>query len=453
MKGARRFGGAGRAPWLLAILPLAAVSAVLLLLLLRLDRARHAEAPGDGGRPRASTNGAPGPAGAPAAPSRKHPAPESDPGAPTEGWGGLFAAAADRFASARTLEERIAAYAGLRDRLLAASDPLAAAEAIAAFLATGRDEETGLDFLVGNDGFLDSAPTLRTALLDLVAELDAGTALRLAREIMDARTAPDEYAIALRNLGWSPLAGAGREAELTRRFGDLLDEKAWLASPSAGFLEAFDAAVALSNRAAILDLASVAGLEDEAGGPVRNGVNEAASLALDRIMLRAPDRVVEVFAEDPSFLAHRPGQRASLLARLDLRKGNQFERFRDYLEGGAHAPGELDSFAGLFPNTAFSYGHRLISDQEAAPSIAEMEETDRAFLRILAEARDSGALSDSPAVRTILANLQSYLDEAAAAARLPVDSAPALGEPAAAPPALPRNPGRSGAPGRIRMLP
>ncbi len=358
----------------------------------------------------------------------KQDAPTSSPGDPKPEWRDFLNETADRFSSARTPEQRVLVYAGLRDRLLASPDPLAAAEAIAAFLAVGRDVETGLPFLVGNDGFLDTAPTMRTALLDFVAGLDAETALRLARGILDARTTPNEYALALRNLAWSPLVGTEREEELTRRFSDLLDEKSWLAQPSTGFLEAFDAAVALSNRSAIRNLASVAGLEDTSGNPVRNGVNEAATLALDRIMLRSPDEVVAIFEEDPAFLDHRPGQRATLLARLDLRSENQFEQFRRYLGSGSQAPDELDYFASLFPNTAYSYGHRLISRQEPTPSITEMQEADRAFLRLLTEARDAGTLPEIPAVRTILTNLQSYVDEAAAAARLPVDTAPALGE-------------------------
>jgi hypothetical protein len=388
----------------------------------------------------------------PATPIGKHDPPASPTEATGAEWADFLTDTADRFASARTPGERVRIYEELRDRLLAAPDPHAAAEAIAAFLASGRDADTGLGFQVGNDGFLDTAPTLRTALLDFVAELDAEIALRLARGILDARTSPDEYALALRNLAWSPLVGAEREAEVTRRFGDMLDEKSWLARPSLGFLEAFDAAVALSNRSVILDLASVAGLEDTGGNPVTNGVNEAATLALDRIMLRAPDEVVAIFEADPAFLAHRPGQRATLLARLDLRERNQFEQFRRYLSGG-QAPDELDYFGRLFPNTAYSYGHRLISGQEPAPSITEMQETDRAFLQILTEGRATGTLPDTPTVRTIMATLQSYVDEATAAAKLPVDSAPALGEPPPPSPAIPRSAGRNGAPGRLRNLP
>ncbi len=368
-------------------------------------------------------------------------------------WDSLFHTAIGRFASARTFEESLAIYAGLRDRILSDSDPLAAAEAIASFLAGGKDAQTGLAFLVGNDGFLDTAPTLRTALLDFVAELDAAIALRLAREIMDAHTSADEFAVALRNLAWSPLAGSGRETEVARRFGELLDQQTWLGQPSTGFLEAFDAAVAVSDRSCILDLASVAGLEDTSGNPVRNGVNEAASLALDRIMLRSPGEVVALFEEDPSFLAHRPGQRATLLARLDLRKRDQYDRFRNYLNEPAPSPDELSYFSSLFPNTTYSYGHRLISRQETAPSITEMQETDRAFLRILSEAREDGSLPDSPALRTILTNLQSYVAEADAAARLPAESAPPIGEADPSPPARPRHPERTGAPGRVRILP
>jgi hypothetical protein len=446
----RWFSGSGSAPGWSLILAFALIATAVWLLK---NQFRTSEPAGTADPVQPVMTNRTGPARSSAEATAKPDETASSPRDPKAEWSDFFDETADRFASARTTEQRVLIYAGLRDRLLASPDPLAAAEAIAAFLAGGRDVETGLPFLVGNDGFLDTAPTMRTALLDFVADLDAETALRLARGILDARTTPDEYAVALRNLAWSPLVGAEREEELTRRFGALLDEKSWLAQPSTGFLEAFDAAVALSNQSAIRNLASVAGLEDTSGNPVRNGVNEAATLALDRIMLRTPDEVVALFAEDPAFLAHRPGQRATLLARLDLRRENQFEQFRRYLGSGSQAPDELDYFASLFPNTAYSYGHRLISRQEPTPSIAEMQETDRAFLRLLTEARDAGTLPEIPAVRTILTNLQSYVDEAAAAARLPVDTAPALGETETPSPAVPRNPGRSGAPGRARLIP
>jgi len=365
----------------------------------------------------------------------------------------FIAAFGPRFAAARSLEEKLTLYAELRDLILRSKDPRETAESIAAFLAGGEDAPTGLGFAVGPDGFLDTAPTLRTALLDMVADLDAAIALQLAREILDARSDPDEYALALRNMAWSPLfpSESEREMEVSRRFTALLDMEDWLARPSVGFAESFDVAVAMPNPQTVNDLASVVALEDTTGNRTDNGVSTAAIIALERVMLRDPKLLVSSFEKDPSFLAQEPRLRAVLMAGLDLRQRRQFDLFANYLARTDLADGELEFFGDFFPNTTYSFGPRLISRQEDVPTLAGMQEADRAYLALILAARNSGQLRDSTALQSIVTNLQRRVEEANEAAKVPpVTSAPVGSAPTTA--ALLPNSG-SGAPGRVRKVP
>lgn len=367
----------------------------------------------------------------------------------------------ERFAKAQTIGDKLRLYAELRDRVLGTADPQKTAEAIALFLASGQDAPTGLEFAVGQDGFLDTAPTIRTALLDMIADLHAGITLDLARNILDARTNPDEYALALRNMAWSPLfsSDAERDSELSQRFSGLLDTKEWLARPSVGFAEAFDVAVAMPNPQTVHDLASVAGLEDANGNRLDNGVSQAAIIALERVMLRSPKLLVGAFEQDPSFLSQEPMLRASLMARLDLRNQRQFDLFVSYLARSDHAKGELEFFGKFFPNPSYSFGPRLISNQEQTPSIAEMQQADRAFLSLLVNARSAGRLPDSSALQSILANLQRRVDEADQADKLQLGSVssatPGPNQPSSAAVFVATGGPASGtgAPGRVRKLP
>lgn len=266
----------------------------------------------------------------------------------------------------------------LRDGLHEAPEDGATA-AILDFLKTGDDSVTGLPFAVGPDGMMETVPSLRLALLDLLPSLDPEAALDVARGLMDQRTTPDEYALSLRNLAWNDLDGDLRD-ELSRRFLDLL-KTPWLAQASAGFLESFDIAVEVGGEPMFAEMVS---LVHEFTTHPNAAVSQAAYISLDRMVLRDRTLLTSAFSQDESWMGFAPKQRASLLSRLDITQPEQRDLFVQYLSKTPHAAGELDYFAKIFPNGNFLYSHRLVTADEPTPSIAEMVSADARTLAILA---------------------------------------------------------------------
>ncbi len=264
----------------------------------------------------------------------------------------------------------------LRQSIREAADEQATAVALGQFLNSGTDVATKLPFEVGEEGMLETAPTLRTALLDLLVTLDPTLALDVARSIMDDTSSPDEYAIALRNLAWNDLEG-DLHAELATRFQQLIARDDWRRTPSAGFLEAFDAAVQLNSSTQFTVLLELA---IEGAGTANPSLTRASMMALDRMTLRNPDLLTRQFSSDPSLAGIDPKLRASLLSRLDLTDSTQREIFATYLTTATHGEGEMEYFGQLFPNGNYLHGHWMITTPEATPSIAQRAEEDRKVL-------------------------------------------------------------------------
>jgi hypothetical protein len=167
--------------------------------------------------------------------------------------------------------------------------------------------------------------------------------------------------------------------ELNVRLKQMIETDAWASDPSAGFLEALDAGVTISDGVAfgaMLDL----------GAKAHNGQNEnlarAAMVALDRMVLRDPGLLLNSFAVDPKLSGIAPDQRASLMSRLDLTDPSQRDLFSRYVTGGNHGEGELEYFAELFPNGNYLHGNWLITSLDSTLSLQERRETDR---KVLAE--------------------------------------------------------------------
>lgn len=288
----------------------------------------------------------------------------------------LIEQAREKFAATTDPERAREILRQLRDGINGAPAEEEAAAAILAFLASGEDAPTGLPFVVGPDGMMELVPSLRLALLDLLPSLDPLSALKIARKLMDQKTTPDEYALALRNLAWNDLNGDLRP-ELTGRFLDLL-KMPWLDQPTAGLLESFDIAVEIGGSLMIDELISVT---RDAAADSNTAVSQAAYISLDRLVLRDPALLLAAFA-DPKALDFAPQQRASLLSRLDITEPKQRELFARYLSDFPHAAGELDYFSRLFPNANYLYGHRLVTADDATPAIAQVAAADT---RVLAE--------------------------------------------------------------------
>ncbi|MES2996319.1 MAG: hypothetical protein V4733_05860 [Verrucomicrobiota bacterium] len=277
-------------------------------------------------------------------------------------------------------EEAAATLDAMRAGIRAEGDEAAAAAAIIGFLKSGRDVPTRLPFVVGAEGVMNSTPTLRTALLDLLPALDPHAALDLAREIIRETGSPDEYAMALRNLAWNDLDG-DLATELSAAFSRLLDRREWVEQPSAGFLEALDIALEVPSPELFGRLSVIA-----SSRPSRENdpLLHAVCMTLDRMVLRDAGLLVR-WGRDPAWLAALPEQRASLMSRLDPTDEPQLDLFLNYLADPRISETERAKFVALFPNGNYLHGHRLVSSDEPTLSISERQAMDAETLRILSE--------------------------------------------------------------------
>ena len=245
------------------------------------------------------------------------------------------------------------------------------AGAIIALLESGEDAPTGLDFVVGPEGVMDESPTWRTSLLDLLGQTDPFQFVPYMRTLLASATSSDEYALALRNLGWAN-SGGRLDGEIRGYFSAMLSRPEWRQSPSTGYLEAFDLAVATGA------VGEVAAALDPAQGKTESSVSRAAFVALDRIMLKNPASVVTRFEANPDFLSRSPYHRASILSRLDVRQPGQSALLARYLLRSDHAAGELEYFTELFPNGNRFASHRLVTNPEGRGGIGDMNSLDEA---------------------------------------------------------------------------
>lgn len=280
-----------------------------------------------------------------------------------------------RFLASSGKEESAAILRELRAGIRAADDQAAAA-AIVGFLKSGKDVPTHLPFVVGPDGVMALTPTLRTALLDLLPTLDPLVALEVARGVMAERKSPDEYALALRNLAWNDLDGDLR-SELSDRFDQMLKTRDWSANPSAGFLEALDVGVEIVDKRSF---DSIVRLNRDALVSANSPLARASFMALDRMVFRDSSLLVESFLADPGLAGLSSDQRASLMSRLDVTDPAQRDVLVRYVTAANHGPGELDYFAGIFPNGNCLHGSWLVTSGESAPSIDSRLQADREVL-------------------------------------------------------------------------
>jgi hypothetical protein len=293
--------------------------------------------------------------------------------------------------------------AGMREELR--SNPADSAAAILDFLKGGADVATGLGFTLADGGLLDEAPSLRTALLDLLAQVDPFASVDYAETIFESSTVADEWALAMRNLGWQNQDGMHSE-ELRSRLTEMLDSSAWLGQPSGGFLEAFDIAVHLGGVEEFRSMASVVKLEYENGVALENGTTHAAYLALDRLASAAPAKFVAALTDDPALLAWAPEHRASLVARADVSEPGQRLALERYLETLAERPDELETFTSLFPNRNTMLGRALVTTPLPDLGFREMLAQDEAAL---AAVRDWMSANRYPAIETNLREVERRL--------------------------------------------
>jgi hypothetical protein len=281
-----------------------------------------------------------------------------------------------------------------------------AVAAMQAYLDSGKDVATGLGFKVGEGGLLTDAPSMRTFLLDLFADIDAPAAVDYAMGVLDASNSSSEWALALRNIAWQDGDGSYREL-LRGRLGQLLDRQAWLAKPDQGFLEAFDLAVHLGDPVALREMGSVLGLRDGQGNLANNGITHAAFLAMDRITASNPRQTVELIRGDQDFMNWAPRHRGALMSRADVRDPQQAAAVGEYLRRPDLSAEERYAFLQLFPNPNGVLADSLISAPATPLEFSSGLERDQAALGLvrgwLADPRYEGVRPDLLATESRLA--------------------------------------------------
>jgi hypothetical protein len=242
----------------------------------------------------------------------------------------------------------------------------AAVERLWAYLEAGEDHPTGLPWMLGPEGRLRTAPSLRVWLLDWLGRLDPEVAAGLARETFAAGPggSSDEWALHLRNLAWGdPAAVAGLvDAALA-----MLDHPPWRADPSAGFQEAFDVFVWSGAAEVAGHLARL--LPPDQDPRLRN----AANLALDRLVEANPSSVLPLLHQDLGALDPQPLTRAGYFARADLGDPRQRELVEAYFLDPRLTAAERDHFLALVPNLNRSFSYNLLSSNLASERDAVLE--------------------------------------------------------------------------------
>jgi hypothetical protein len=197
--------------------------------------------------------------------------------------------------------------------------------AVVQFLNSGQDATTGEAFIVGDKGELTGAPTFRVLLLDLLGRLCRESknpeALTLSRKLLENKTSADEWAIALRNVGWGSPADTEYLAAKAR---ELLNYQPWRQQPTAGFREAFDVIVFARAVPLIPDLSQILTEEDPS-------LQTSAAVALDRLAELAPLDAMNFLNQNRGELAQKPFLRADYFSKADFSQPSQRVAVETYL--------------------------------------------------------------------------------------------------------------------------
>jgi hypothetical protein len=258
---------------------------------------------------------------------------------------------------------------------LSSLDPGSAVTAIRQFLDSRQDAFTGLGFAIGGKGFLTTAPSLRTFLLDQLAQLDPTAAAEYAKVVLASKDSPDEWALALRNLARGDRTAEGRML-LEQKTGEMLRYEGWQQNPSAAYLEAFDAAVYLGGTNLMPALSDLVRRQDN------EALAHAAYLALDRLVINDPATTLATLQAAPEMMEGRELTRANYFARADVRDAQQRQTLEKYLLDPAHGPTEIDAFAGVYPNANFMISQTLLT-QTSTPDHTALTARDGESLRAL----------------------------------------------------------------------
>lgn len=259
----------------------------------------------------------------------------------------LLDSSSDRLALLRELEE-------LRNALNAMPST-EASQWIRRFLGSGVDLSLPFAFAVGENGWLDSAPSLRSWLLDEWAALDPRAAADYARRAFSQPLSePAEHALHMRNYVLAEGRGPEVRSVLETQIRRVLAMESWFAEPSSALAESFDVLVFAEAYWAVPSLMAWATSEN------RSHLRQAARLSLDRLFIMDPlsglEQMMQAGTRGPD-----SGFRASLVARADLSDPQQYALVQSYLMAPETSSAERESFYQRLPNLDLALSHNLVS--------------------------------------------------------------------------------------------
>ncbi len=232
--------------------------------------------------------------------------------------------------------------------------PSEASKTVRGFLDTHLDTPTQLGFGIGPDGLLKAAPSLRVFLLDYLATVDGAGAADYAQQVLSSPSSADEWAVAMRNYAWGNRTAESR-SYLEAKFTELVQNESWRERPSSGFLEAFDVAVYVGTPGLVAPLMVLMG---QTNNPA---ASHAAFLALDRMTLKDSAGMLGEMLRQPETMKGHEGTRANYFARANVQDEQQRRVLEGYLLSPWLSPGELEAFAGVYPNGNFMISHNLLT--------------------------------------------------------------------------------------------
>jgi len=184
--------------------------------------------------------------------------------------------------------------------------------AILDFLHSSADAPTGTNFVLGTGGSIQSLPTLRLYLIDILGEisrrdkLEAATAY--ADEIFKMKVSSDEWALSLRN---TALQDNSKELMISSKTEEMLSWEQWQKDPSDGFLESFDFAVYTQDVNLLPLLSSFAASGDRK-------LAKASIIAMARMVDANPYAVHAFLNNHPSALNNLKESRADYFSEADF---------------------------------------------------------------------------------------------------------------------------------------
>jgi len=311
----------------------------------------------------------------------------------------------EKFLAARPNREPLLRFLGDFTAKFLTADPDKASATLLAYLRSGQDLPTGLDFVIGEGG-LEEWPSLRAFLLDLLGKVDPEDAARYARaEVIPAKNSTVEYAVSLRIL-WNQGGAEKPTPELTQAWLGLLQKPDWSVRPGAAWMESLDFAGRLPAALPVFVGAATEWLGNPA---VSEGKAESAQLALERSTRNHPVETLSTLLQNSAWLSQGrgPGIRASLFARVNLADSSQAEILNRYLLSLDPGSREATAFAKAFPYRKFSVSPGLsgFPDLQTPEEIRISNQAAAEFFRrAVAEGR-------YPGLRDEIAQIQARLLE------------------------------------------